>query len=106
MIASSVTTQLEQEICGIRRGEQGSGKRKRISTLQVLMRGQLVQSTNMNAVGVQPADVVIAPDVTNFDLSEFGRTDEMAAIGERTMQQSLAGVRQLLSRLDAKLFPV
>ncbi len=32
----------------------------------------------MNSVGVQPADFVIAPDVTSFDISEFTRADEMA----------------------------
>ena len=69
------------------------------------MRGQLVQSVNMNAVGVQPADFVIEPDVTQFDLSEFERTDEMAAVGERTALEAIAGIKQLLSKLDNKLFP-
>ena len=56
-------------------------------------------------MGVQPADFVIEPDVTAFDLSEFGRTDEMAAIGEQTTLESLAQIRQLLSKLDPDLFP-
>jgi len=38
----------------------------------------------MNSVGVQPADFVVAPDVTSFDISEFTRADEMAVIGETT----------------------
>jgi predicted acylesterase/phospholipase RssA len=59
----------------------------------------------MNAVGVQPADFVIEPDVTQFDLAAFERTDEMAAVGEQTTLQAIAGIKQLLSKLDNKLFP-
>ena len=104
VIASSVTAKLEQEFSGIR-VDSISGKRKKPSTLQVLMRGHLVQSSNMNAVGVQPADFVITPDVTQFDLSEFERTDEMAAVGEQTTLEAIAGIKQMLSKLDSKLFP-
>jgi hypothetical protein len=39
-----------------------------IATIQVIMRQNMIQSYSMNAVGVQPADFVIAPDVTSFDL--------------------------------------
>ncbi|MGI9471941.1 MAG: patatin-like phospholipase family protein [Rubripirellula sp.] len=106
VIASSVTAKLEKEFSGISRDKRDSKRRKKPSTLKVLMRGHLVQSCNMNAVGVQPADIVIAPDVTKFDLSEFERTDEMAAIGERTTQETIAGIKQLLSKLDKKLFPI
>ena len=106
VIASSVTANLEKEFSGISRDKRDSTKPKKPSTLQVLMRGHLVQSCNMNAVGVQPADVVIAPDVTAFDLSEFERTDEMAAIGEQTAQETIAGIKQLLSKLDSKLFSI
>ncbi len=110
VIASSVTAQLEQEFGGIRIEDIG-GKQKRVgrktkaSTLQVILRGQLVQSVNMNSVGVQPADYVIAPDVTAFDLSAFGQTDELAAVGEQTAREALAGIKQMLSKLDSKLFP-
>ena len=101
-----MTAQLEQEFGGIsvQQGPTGA-KRKKPSTLQVLLRGQLVQSVNMNAVGVQPADYVIDPDVTKFDLSAFERTDELAAIGHQRTQQAIPRIKQLLSKLDAKLFP-
>jgi predicted acylesterase/phospholipase RssA/CRP-like cAMP-binding protein len=104
VIASSVTAKLEKQFSGISVEKGDSPKRKKPSTLQVLMRGHLVQSSNMNAVGVEPADVVIAPDVTAFDLSEFERTDEMADIGEQTAREMIAAIKQLLSKLDDKLF--
>ena len=40
-----------------------------------------MQTVNLNSHGVRPADVVIEPDVMNFDLTEFTRTDELAEAG-------------------------
>jgi len=105
VIASSVTAKLEQEFCGIRIGEN-SVRRRRPSTLQVILRGQLVQSVNMNAVGVNPADFVIEPDVTKFDLCEFGRTEELAEVGEQSTLAAIHSIKLLLSKLDNKLFPI
>ena len=59
----------------------------------------------MNAVGVRPADFVIAPDVRGFDLSEFTRADEMSIIGQEATNTTIGELRKLLSRLDPKLFP-
>ena len=82
---------------------------KRPSTLQTVLRSFLVQSVNMNSVGVQPADVVVEPDVTGFDLSEFSRTDEIAAVGEAAarilVEDSGPGVDpDLLSRIFDPFF--
>jgi hypothetical protein len=68
------------------------------------MREKMIQGYNMNAVGVQPADFVIAPDVTSFDISEFTRADEMALIGERTTNDTISKLRKMLGKLDPKLF--
>jgi hypothetical protein len=68
------------------------------------MRQAMIQSYSMNAVGVEPADFVIAPDVTSFDISEFTRADEMAVIGERTTNESVHQLKGMLSKLDPKLF--
>lgn len=40
-------------------------------------------------MGIQPADFVISPDVTAFDISEFTRADEMAVVGERAANESV-----------------
>ena len=53
---------------------------------------------------VQPADFVIAPDVKAFDITEFSRADEMAAIGEQAMRESIPQIKQLLAKIDPKLF--
>ncbi len=105
VLASTVTAKLEQEFCGIR-ADQPTKKHGSPSFLKVIMRGQLVQSFNMNSVGVQPADFVIEPDVTAFDLSAFEQTDELAAVGERTTKEVIENIKQLLFKLDPKLFPL
>ena len=103
IIASSVTAKLEQEFAGIR-ADRSIKRPKTPSTLKVILRAQLVQNVNMNAVGVQPADFVIEPDVTDFDLSEFERTDELAMVGERETCEHIPKIRELLAELDPQLF--
>ncbi len=102
VIASSVTAKLEKEFSGI---GGGGGKASKPSTLQTLLRGQLVQSHNMNSVGINPADVVVAPDVTGFELSAFGLADEMAKVGYEAGLEMSEHIWRLLGRLDAELFP-
>ena len=100
VIASTVTAKLEKDFQGISSRFTG----RFLATIQVIMRQTMVQDYNMNSVGVQPADFVLAPDVTSFDISEFTRADEMARIGEATTDASVAKLRKMLNRLDAKLF--
>ena len=68
VIASSVTAKLEKVFSGISVDDDSAIRKKKPSTLQVILRGQLVQNFNMNAIGVQPADFVIEPDVTQFEI--------------------------------------
>jgi predicted acylesterase/phospholipase RssA/CRP-like cAMP-binding protein len=103
VIASTVTAKLEKDFMGIR-SRKSAGVSKFIATIQVIMRQNMIQSYSMNAVGVKPADFVIAPDVTSFDISQFTRADEMAVIGERTTNESVHQLKAMLSKLDRKLF--
>jgi predicted acylesterase/phospholipase RssA/CRP-like cAMP-binding protein len=103
VIASTVTAKLEKDFMGIR-SKKSRRLSKLISTIQVILRQNMIQSHSMNAVGVQPADFVVAPDVTSFDISEFTRADEMAVIGERTTNESVHQLKAMLSKLDPKLF--
>jgi NTE family protein len=103
VIASTVTAKLEKDFVGIR--SKGSSRSSRVfSSIQVIMRQTMIQGYKMNSVGIQPADFVIAPDVTSFDISEFTRADEMARIGETTTNAAVASLRKMLSKLDSKLF--
>jgi predicted acylesterase/phospholipase RssA/CRP-like cAMP-binding protein len=103
VIASTVTAKLERDFAGLR-SQDSSLPGRPISSLKVIMRQNMIQGRKMNAVGIQPADFVIAPDVTSFDISEFTRADEMARIGESTTNAIVANLRKMLSKLDPKLF--
>ena len=103
VMASTVTAKLEKDFGGIRSNGHSRGSRV-LSSIQVILRQRMIQDHSMNAVGVQPADFVVAPDVTSFDLSEFTRAEEMARIGETTTNASVAELRKMLCKLDRKLF--
>jgi NTE family protein len=103
VIAVSVTAKMETEFCEIT-AEKPMSAATKPGVLPTILRSLLVQSHNLNAFGVQPADVVIEPDVTGFDMTEFMRAKELAAIGEATALDQIPRIRQLLTRLDPKLF--
>jgi predicted acylesterase/phospholipase RssA/CRP-like cAMP-binding protein len=103
VIAVSVTAKMEAEFCAIR-PEGPTHSRKKPTILPTLLRSLLVQNHSLNAFGVQPADMVIEPDVTGFDLSEFMRAKELAAIGESAALEQIPKIRNLLARLDPQLF--
>jgi predicted acylesterase/phospholipase RssA/CRP-like cAMP-binding protein len=104
VIAISVTAKMEKQFCHIT-PDASTPTRTRPSILRTLLRSLLVQNHNLNAIGVQPADVVIEPDVTRFDLAEFMRAKELAAAGEAAALEQIPKIRQLLGRLDPQLFP-
>jgi predicted acylesterase/phospholipase RssA len=103
VIAVSVTAKMEIEFSGVtpEKPTQSATKPGIVSTI---LRSLLVQNYNLNAIGVQPADVVIEPDVTGFDMTEFMRAKELAAVGEATAVEQIPKIRQLLTRLDPQLF--
>ncbi len=103
VIAVSVTAMMEH-IFARNRPDTPTDEMRPASTLQTMLRSFLVQSKNMNSVGVQPADYVIEPDVTQFDLTDFDRTDELAAVGEQAAQQAVAEIKTRLADLDDRLF--
>jgi predicted acylesterase/phospholipase RssA/CRP-like cAMP-binding protein len=105
LIAVSVTAKIKTEF-GMNKPETPTPGMVTPSNLRTLLRTLEVQNYNLNSVGVQPADVVIEPDVVNFDLSEFVRARELARKGEEAVSALMPRIRQLLARLDAGLFPI
>jgi NTE family protein len=103
VIASTVTAKLEKDFIGVR--SKGNSRNSRLlPTIQVMMRQRMIQDHTMNAGGVQPADFIVAPDLTSFDLSEFTRAEEMTLIGETTTNAAVDELNRMLGKLDPKLF--
>ena len=103
VIAISVTAKLESRFCDIKPG-QPMLSRNRPRVGPTILRSLLIQNHNLNAFGVQPADVVIEPDVTGFDSAEFMRAKEFAEVGEAAALEQIPKIRRLLNRLDPQLF--
>jgi predicted acylesterase/phospholipase RssA len=103
VIAVSVTARMERQFCDIT-PEAPTPTRSKPTVMRTLLRSLLVQNHSLNAIGVQPADVVIEPDVTRFDLTEFVRAKEFSAIGEAAARERIPRIQELLTRLDPQLF--
>ena len=103
VIAVSVTAKLETSFCDIS-PEKPTLSRNKPGIVPTIFRSLLVQNYNLNAFGVQPADVVIEPDVTGIDASEFMRAKELAVIGEAAALEQVPKIHRLLNRLDPQLF--
>jgi predicted acylesterase/phospholipase RssA/CRP-like cAMP-binding protein len=104
VIAVSVTAKMERAFAHIT-PDAKDRPRKGPTAVQTLLRSLLVQNHSLNALGVGPADVVVEPDVTGFDLTAFKRAEELAAVGEAAARDQVPRVQQLLNRLDPRLFP-
>ncbi len=103
VIAVSVTAKMEKAFCDIT-AEGPTPRGKKPSILQTILRSLLVQNYSLNAHGVQPADVVIEPDVSGYDLAQFTQARELAAIGAEATRPQIPKIKQLLARLDPQLF--
>ena len=69
-----------------------------------LMRWLNVQAHNMSGIGAESADVIIAPDVSQFDPAAFTQASEMAKIGYQATMDTLPRIREILHNLDSGLF--
>ncbi|TWT81574.1 NTE family protein RssA [Planctomycetes bacterium CA13] len=103
VIAASVTASLEKQFAK-NRSDTPTSNMKSASAINTILRTYVVQNVNMNSVGVAPADFVIQPDVTEFDLAEFVRADEMAATGAATALEAIPKLKELLAEVDPQLF--
>jgi NTE family protein len=103
VIAVSVTAKIEHRF-GDNKPDTPTLRMKSPSTLKTILRSLLVQNHNLNDIGVRAADVVIAPDVTGFDLTAFMRAKELAVVGEQAALAQIPRIQQLLTRLDSELF--
>jgi predicted acylesterase/phospholipase RssA len=103
VIAVSVTAKIRREF-GANKPETPTLSMRIPSSLRTLLRTLEVQNFNLNAIGVRPAELVIEPDVTDFDLPEFMRARELFAVGKQAALVQIPKIQQLLARLDPVLF--
>jgi NTE family protein len=103
VIAVSVTAKIARQF-GANKPDTPTPSMRTLSSLRTLFRTLEVQNVSLNAIGVRPAEVVIEPEVSDFDLSEFMRPKELFAVGEQAALVQIPKIRQLLVQLDPALF--
>jgi predicted acylesterase/phospholipase RssA len=103
VIAVSVTAKIARQF-GANTPDTPTYSMRIPSSAQTLLRTLEVQNVSLNAIGVQPAEVVIEPEVVDFDLAEFMRARELFAAGEQAALTQIPKIQQLLARLDPVLF--
>jgi predicted acylesterase/phospholipase RssA/CRP-like cAMP-binding protein len=79
-------------------------KMKAPGAITTLMRWLNVQAHNMSGIGAESADVIIAPDVSQFEAAAFTQAPEMAEIGYQATMEAMPRIREILHNLDATLF--
>jgi predicted acylesterase/phospholipase RssA len=104
VIAESVTAKLERKFWDITPEAEPTAPRSKPTFTATLLRSLLVQNYCLNDAGVRPADIVVEPDVTGVDSTEFVKTKELAAIGEAAALERIPRIRQLLGRIHPNLF--
>ena len=103
IIGVDVSAHIEHRV-GKNAPDSPTKKMKAPSAIPTILRCLNVQAHNMSSLGSQAADVIIAPDVSQFEATAFTRTPEMAAIGYQATMDALPQIREILSNLDADLF--
>jgi predicted acylesterase/phospholipase RssA len=69
-----------------------------------LLRAKDVTDRNLNAIGTRAADFIIEPDVSHYDMSDFKRTPEIAAVGQSAAAAAIPRIREMLAQMDRQLF--
>jgi predicted acylesterase/phospholipase RssA len=103
VIAVSVSSTIQYEFAG-NRPDTPTEKMKTPSVRQTILRAKDVTDRNMNAIGTRAADFIIEPDVSRYDMSDFKRTPEIAAVGQSTAAAAIPELREILAKMDRQLF--
>jgi len=104
VVAVDVAAKIRFEFGG-NRADTPTKQMKIPSTTQTAIRVRSVQDRNIRALGTGAADLVIEPDVSKVELSDFQHAAEIAAFGRAAAQQAMPKMWKILHELDPQLFP-
>jgi NTE family protein len=105
VVAVDVSAKISFE-CRGNRPDTPTEKMKIPSAAQTAARVRTVQDRNIRSLGTGSADLVIEPDVSNVELTDFQHAPEIAALGRSAAEQALPRLRQILHQVDPQLFPI
>lgn len=105
VFAIDVAAKIRFEFCG-NRPDTPTKKMKVPNTAQTTIRMRTVQERNIRSLGTTGADLVIEPDVSTIELSDFQRAAEISRLGRSAAERALPELKKILNRVDPKLFPL
>lgn len=105
VIASDVASKIELTFGG-NGADTPTEKMKRPSAMAGVVRTRVVQDRNIRAMGGDAADVLIEPDVSKIELTDFQHAGQIAEIGRAAATDALPRLRSALHELDPQLFPL
>jgi NTE family protein len=105
VVAVDVSSKIRFEFRG-NRPDTPTRQMKVPSTAQTAIRVRTVQDRNIRSLGTTAADLVIEPDVSTVDVSDFQHAPRIAGYGRSAAQQAMPELRKILHRVDSQLFPL
>ena len=78
---------------------------RRPGGIAALVRSRTVQDRNIRAIGGGAADIIIEPDVSDVQLTDFKHAAEIARLGRQAAETALPEIRHTLHEMDPQLFP-
>ena len=105
VIASDVAASIPFEFGG-NRPETPTEEMKVPGGVSALVRMRTVQDRNIRSIGGSAADIVIEPDVSGVELSDFKSAPRIATLGRDVTEKALPELRRILHEMDPQLFEV
>ena len=104
VIGVNVSSRIQPEFAG-NTPDTPTAEMKTPGMAATLFRTLNVLDQNMSAIGANVADFTIEPDVSTMDMSDFENAQIFAEIGRQQTESVVENLKQMLHRLDDKLFP-
>ena len=104
VISSDVSAKIAFEFYG-NRPDTPTAEMKRPSGTASLIRMRTVQDRNIRSIGGGAADIVIEPDVSTVELTDFKHADRTAKLGRAAAEAALPELKRVLHEMDPQLFP-
>ena len=103
VIGVNVSSRISPEFAG-NRPDMSTAEMKTPGVVATLLRALNVLDQNMSAIGAGAADFTIEPDVSEMDMAAFQEAPRFAEIGRRETESVTDRLKEMLRRLDDKLF--
>ncbi|MGI9457820.1 MAG: patatin-like phospholipase family protein, partial [Aeoliella sp.] len=105
VVSSDVSARISFEVAG-NRPDTPTAQMKRPSGTASLIRTRTVQDRNIRAIGGSAADIVIEPDVSTVEMTDFKHAKKIAKLGRAAAEEALPELKRVLHDMDPQLFPL